>query len=99
MMLALLTVLLATTGTPTCSEPPQAFIDVVGTHGPVSVETDFGLADLQKLAADSGRPIHHPPLGFYYGQFSYILKIAIGASAATVCNDPVHITVVMGLTN
>jgi hypothetical protein len=98
-VIPLLPVLLATSmAVGACPNSPKAKIDVVGTHGPVPIHADLSLADLEQMAKKSGRTENHPPLGFYYGQFSYTLSIGV-EGGLPVCEALVHITVIMRLTH
>ena len=80
-----------------CPRPPPLKALVMAGAEPVSVQTDFGLAQLRMLAKQANRVELHPPYGFYIGGVAYAISVTIGNEAHDVCAGPINIQVTMKL--
>lgn len=80
-----------------CPRPPPVKALVMAGAEPVSVQTDFGLAQLRTLAKQANRVELHPPYGFYIGGVAYAISVTIGNEAHDVCVGPVNIRMTMKL--
>jgi hypothetical protein len=80
-----------------CPQPPPVKALVMAGVEPLSVETDFGLAQLRALAKQENRVELHPPYGFYLGGVADAITVTIGNDAHDVCLGPINIQVTMKL--
>ena len=79
-----------------CPRPPVKALVMAGVE-PLSVETDFQLAQLRVLAKQANRVEVHPPYGFYIGSVAYSISVSIVNEAHDVCLGTVNIQVTMKL--
>lgn len=80
-----------------CTPEPRLDVAVLAEHHRPAVRSSYSLGELRGLAARSGPPGRHPPLGFYAGTFGYTVEVTADGTGAPGCNPAMSVSVRMFL--
>lgn len=82
-----------------CATPPHGKVFFRGGIDSLDVRPTVDMAQLGRMAKESGASGAHPAYGFYFGAVAYVVTADIGNPAQDACRGPVAINVTMRLTD
>ena len=80
-----------------CSTQSSVTLDVRAIHEPVTMASDYSLADLADLAMQVGQKTDHRPLGFYSGSVANEVLAFETSAADSACGSAIHLDVTFHL--
>lgn len=82
-----------------CAPPPRGKILVQGGIDSLDVRPTVDMAQLDRMAKETGAGGAHRAYGFYFGAIAYVVTADIGNPAQDACQGPIAINVTLRLTN
>lgn len=83
----------------TCLPPATEIFDVIVVHGPIALQTDYTLAQIDEMAAAQARPLAHDPVGFYRADIQPSVQVDLADTDLQGCSKSVHVAVKLEMTN
>jgi len=82
-----------------CATPPHSKVLVLGGVDAWDIHPTVDMAQLDRMAKESGADRAHRAYGFYSSDIAYAVTVDIGNPAQDACQGPVAIRVTMRLTD
>jgi hypothetical protein len=82
-----------------CATPPHGKVLVRGGIDTLDIRPTVDMAQLDRMAKETGAGGAHRAYGFYFGAVAYTVTANIANSAQDACQGPIAVNVTMRLTN
>jgi hypothetical protein len=82
-----------------CATPPHGKVIVVVDTDAWDIRPTIDMAQLGRMAKETGLEGAHPAYGFYSSSVAYAVRTDVSNAARDVCQGPLEIRVMMRLTN